>query len=117
MPLPELVEWHLNRGMRGLDATRPARLVAGVASNQGGLVELDDLRRCGLSQGAVERRVESGHLHRLHKRVFAVGHTNLPQQARILAAVKACGEHSFASRYAAGELSKRIVLLGDRRPD
>src|SRR4029079_13492509 len=42
---------------------------------------------------------------------------NLPQQARILAAVKACGPGAFASRFASGELSKRIVELGERRPD
>jgi very-short-patch-repair endonuclease len=117
MPLPELAEWHLNRAYRGLDATRPDVRVARLAADQWGVVDLDDLRWCGLSQDGVERRVRSGHLHPLHKRVFAVGHTNLPQQARILAAVKACGAHAFGSRFAAGELYARIVLLGDRRPD
>ena len=63
------------------------------------------------------RRVRAGHLHPLYKRVYAVGHTNLPQQARILAAVKACGPDAYASRFASGELSRRIVELGDRRPD
>ena len=116
MPLPELAEWHLNRGIRGLDATRADVLVARLASNQWGVVDLDDLRRCGLSNDAVERRVRSGHLHPLYKRVFAVGHTNLPQQARILAAVKACGGHSWASLHASGDLH-RFIALGDRRPD
>ena len=115
MPLPELTEWHLNRGMRGLDATRPDVLVARLASDQWGVVDLDDLKRCGLSQDAVERRVRAGHLHPLYKRVFAVGHTDLAQQARILAAVKACG-NAHASLHAAGELH-RITRLGDRRPD
>jgi very-short-patch-repair endonuclease len=117
MPLPELAEWHLNRVYRGLDATRPDLLVARLASDQWGVVDLDDLKRCGLSQDAVERRVRAGHLHPLHKGVFAVGHTNLPQQARILASVKACGPAAYASRFAAGELAKGIVRLGDRRPD
>ena len=116
MPLPELAEWHLNRVYRGLDATRPDLLVARLASDQWGVVDLDDLKRCGLSQDAVERRVRAGHLHPLHKRVFAVGHTNLPQQARILASVKACGAGAHSSRHASGELY-RFIRLGDRRPD
>jgi hypothetical protein len=91
--------------------------VARLASNQWGIVDLDELRRCGLTSKAVMARVRAGHLHPLYKRVFAVGHTKLTEQARILAAVKACGSGSFASLHAAGELSGRIVRLGDRRPD
>src|SRR5688572_709686 len=107
MPLPELAEWHLNRGIRGSDATRPDVRVAMLASNQWGVVDLDDLRRCGLSNDAVERRVRAGRLHPLYKRVFAVGHTNLPQQARILAAVKACGDGAYASLHSSGEPNRR----------
>jgi len=103
--------------MADLDATRPDVLLARLASNQWGIVDTDDLRRCGLDKDAVAHRVRAGHLHPLHKRVFAVGHTNLTQQARILAAVKACGPDAYAGRFAAGELSKRLVVLGDRRPD
>jgi hypothetical protein len=103
--------------MRDLDATRPDIRLALLASRQLGVVDVADLRRCGLDKDAVARRVRAGHLHPLYKRVFAVGHTNLPPQARILAAVKACGPDAYASRFASGELSKRIVLLGGRRPD
>src|SRR5690349_3860078 len=116
MPLPELAEWHLSRAMRDLDATRADVRLAALASSQWGVVDTDDLRRCGLDKDAVNRRVGSGRLHPLHKRVFAVGHTKLPQQARILAAVKACGNDAFASLHAAGDLS-RFIALGDRRPD
>ncbi len=91
--------------------------MAWLASNQWGVVDTDDLRRCGLDKDAVARRVRDGRLHPLYKRVFAVGHLNLPQQARILAAVKACGPAAYASRHAAGELAARIVELRDRRPD
>ncbi len=117
MPLPELAEWHLSRAIRDLDATRPDIRLALLASEQWGVVDIADLRRCGLDKHAVARRVRAGRLHPIHKRVFAVGHTNLPQQARILASVKACGPDAYASRSASGELSKQIVLLGDRRPD
>jgi very-short-patch-repair endonuclease len=116
MPLPELAEWHLNARRGLLDATRPDLLVARLASDQWGIVDLDDLKRCGLTSKAVRDRVRAGHLHRLHKRVFAVGHINLPQQARILAAVKACGEDAYASRRASGDLHG-FIRLGDRRPD
>ena len=102
--------------MRDLDATRPDVRLASLAANQWGVVDTDDLRRCGLDKDAVARRVDAGRLHPLYKRVFAVGHTNLPQQARILAAVKACGSDSYASFHASGDLH-RFVALGDRRPD
>ena len=89
--------------------------LAALASSQWGVVDTGDLRRCGLDRHAVGRRVAAGHLHPLHKRVFAVGHTNIPQQARILAAVKACGD-SVAGLHASGDLH-RFIALGDRRPD
>ena len=116
MALPELAEWHL-RSLRGkAGATRPDVLVARLASDQWGVVDLDELRACGLTSKAVMQRVRAGHLHRLHKRVYAVGHTNLPQQARILAAVKACGAGALSSSHAAGDLYG-LVALRDRRPD
>src|SRR3954447_15506290 len=102
MPLPELAEWHLSRAMRDLDATRPDVRLAVLAANQWGVVDTDDLRRCGLDKHAVARRVASGHLHRVYKGVFAVGHANLPEQGLVLAAVKACGTGAWASFHAAG---------------
>jgi hypothetical protein len=90
--------------------------VARLAGNQWGVVDLDDLRRCGLTSKAVMARVRAGHLHPLYKRVFAVGHTHLPQQARILAAVRACGPSALSSKHAAGDLYK-VVEIGNRRID
>jgi hypothetical protein len=110
------VEWHIPFEYRSADATRSDVKVARLASNQWGIVDLDELRCCGLSDQAVLRRVRAGHLHPLYKRVFAVGHTNLSQQARILAAVKACGPAALASHHSAGELYA-IVWLRGRRPD
>ncbi|HET8953354.1 MAG TPA: DUF559 domain-containing protein [Solirubrobacteraceae bacterium] len=90
--------------------------LAWLASKQWGVVDTNDLQWCGIDKDGLARRVRAGHLHRLHKRVFAVGHTNLPQQARILAAVKACGPGALAARRACGDLAG-VVSLGDRRPD
>ncbi len=109
-------EWHIPFEYRSADATRPDVVVARLVSNQWGIVDLDELRRCGLSDQAVLRRVRSGRLHPLYERVFAVGHTNLSEQARILAAVKACGPTALASHHSAGELYL-VVRLRDRRPD
>ena len=59
--------------MRDVDATRPDVLLAGLAKNQWGIVDLDDLRRCGLDKHAVSRRVRAGHLHPLSKRIVQLG--------------------------------------------
>src|SRR5215207_2676212 len=109
-------EWHLPFAYRSADATRADVRVAELAGDQWGVVDLEDLRRCGLSDQAVLRRVRAGHLHPLYQRVFAVGHTHLTQQALILAAVMACGPTAVASHHSSGELFL-IVRLGDRRPD
>jgi very-short-patch-repair endonuclease len=116
MTSPELAEWHLSRAIRDLDATRRDVRLAALASEQWGVVDTDDRRRCGIDKHGVARRVADGRLHPLYKRVYAVGHTNVPRQGRILAAVKACGPHAFAARHASGDLAG-VVTLGDRRPD
>src|SRR3954471_23292154 len=67
----------------------PDLRVARVAEGQSGVVSLDQLRRAGLSVGAIRRRVRSGWLHRLHRGVFAVGHTRLTGVGRMWAAVLA----------------------------
>src|ERR1700755_775040 len=72
--------WRLTRGMHELAAT------------QYGVVTLADLAEAGLDTDAVARRVADGRLHRLHRGVYAVGHTAVGQHGRWLAAVYACGE-------------------------
>lgn len=51
----------------------------------------------GLSHTQVERRARSGRLHRLYRGVYAVGHTNLSQQGRWMAAVLALGDRAVLS--------------------
>jgi very-short-patch-repair endonuclease len=69
-----------------------------------GVLSLDELQACGLSPDAVSDRVLSGRLHRVHRGVYAVGHTHLPLEARFLAAVKACGPGAVLSHASAAAL-------------
>jgi hypothetical protein len=97
-------ERYLPRDMRGVGITRPDVRLAQVAAEQWGVVDYDDLRRCGFSEDAVLRRVRDGRLHPLYKRVFAVGHPNVSVRGRFLAAVKACGPGAVLSHFAAAVL-------------
>ena len=45
--------------------------------------------------------VARGHLHLLHRGVYAVGHRNVTTEGRFLAAVKACGPDAVLSHYCA----------------
>ena len=65
--------------------------IAKVAGMQHGVVSTAQLRELGIGRGAVQRRVEAGSLRRLHRGVFAVGHTAPSRQRDWMAAVLACG--------------------------
>lgn len=58
----------------------------------------------GYSRWAVYRLVENGHLHRLHRGVYAVGHTKLSARGWWMAAVLACGPNAVLSHDSAGAL-------------
>jgi predicted transcriptional regulator of viral defense system len=72
-------------------------LVAAAAAEAMGVLSLDELRACGLSDEAVRSWERCGRLHRVHRGVYAVGHAGLTPQARWLAAVKACGAQAALS--------------------
>ena len=61
-----------------------------MAAEEWGVLTSQELADCGLGPNAVRRRLNAGHLHRLYRGVYAVGHTNLTLEGRFLAAVKAC---------------------------
>ena len=75
--------------------------VAQSAARQWGVVDLDDLRGCGLSDRAIAWRVDTGHLLRVYRGVFAVGYLPLSLEGRFLAAVKACGPGAALSHWSA----------------
>jgi very-short-patch-repair endonuclease len=75
--------------------------MAQLAAGQYGVVSRAQLREAGLSDGAIERRVASGHLQRLHRGTYAVGHQALRIEGRWLAAVLAGGPGAVLSHRSA----------------
>jgi very-short-patch-repair endonuclease/predicted transcriptional regulator of viral defense system len=73
------------------------RLIGALAATQHGVVSLAQLIDLGLSRHQVQRRVQAGRLHRIHRGVYAVGHRMLSRQGRLMAAVLACGEGAALS--------------------
>lgn len=82
----------------------PDVVLARIAAQQHGVVHLDQLLAIGLRIGAVNARVRNGRLHRLHRCVFAVGHTRVSREARWLAAVLALGDGAVLSHVSAAAL-------------
>jgi hypothetical protein len=91
--------------MEHVDATATADArIARLAHVQHGVVDLDQLRDAGLGLGAINFRVRAGRLHRLHRGVFAVGHTRLSREGRWMAALLATGEGAVLSHVSAATL-------------
>jgi hypothetical protein len=81
-----------------------------------GVISTAELLECGMTYRMIERRVAAGRLHRIHQGVYAVGHPELTQEGRFLAAVKACGRHAALSHYAAA-FHWGLLKPSDRFPD
>jgi predicted transcriptional regulator of viral defense system len=78
--------------------------LAALAERQHGVVTVRQLRALGLSSSAVRYRVGVGRLHPIHRGVYAVGHRQLSENGRFLAAVAAVGTGAVLSHLAAGSL-------------
>ena len=78
--------------------------IAAIAGRQHGVIALEQLVALGLSPSAVRARVARGRLHRIHRGVYAVGHTNLTERGRWMAAVLACGQGAALSHLSAAHL-------------
>lgn len=76
----------------GEESARPDLRVAGIARKQHGTIAIRQLEAVGLGRNAVTLRVQAGRLHRLHRGVYAVGHSALSSEGRWMAAVLACGK-------------------------
>ena len=57
-----------------------------------------------MSPATITGRVQAGELHRLYRGVYAVGHTNLSDKGRMIAAVFACGPGAVLSHESAAYL-------------
>jgi very-short-patch-repair endonuclease len=78
--------------------------VARLAQSQRGVVDRSQLLAAGLSPAAIETRLRHGRLHRLHRGVYAVGHTALAPLAREQAALLAGGPGAAVSHRSAAAL-------------
>ena len=77
---------------------RAQLIIARLAARQYGVVARGQLLDLGLDRGRIGRAVAAGHLHRLHRGVYAVGHRAVADHGRWMAAALACdgdvGHHS-----------------------
>lgn len=94
----------------------PDPAVADLARRQHGVVARRQLRKLGLGPRAIEHRLQIGRLHRLHRGVYAVGHTRIGPFGRQLAAVLACGPGALLSHAGAAWLWDLIPSV-PRLPD
>jgi len=93
--------------------TQPRSLdweVSSLAGRQYGVVSRTQLLGLGLTESAIQRRIRSGRLHRLHAGVYAVGHRVVPREGRWLAAVLRAGKGAVLSHRSAA------ALWGIQRP-
>jgi predicted transcriptional regulator of viral defense system len=82
-------------------STPPWAEVAELAGRQWGVVSRAQLRALSVTPATVDEWVRRGRLHRVHRGVYAVGHTALRVEGRRLAAVLACGPGAVLSHVSA----------------
>ena len=93
--------WSAGRSEADQGSTPPDVRLAWRAAEQHGVVSIAQLHACGLDKHAIAVRLRRGSLHRVHRGVYAVGHASLTLQARLMAAVLACGPHAVLSHRSA----------------
>lgn len=80
------------------------RLASAIAREQHGIVARRQLLAIGFSGRAVERRIERGVLHPVHRGVYALGFRLRSKEARWTAAVLACGPGAVLSHRSAARI-------------
>src|SRR5262245_2704205 len=98
------------------DKHRAETLIARIAARQHGVVSLEQLRSAGLSSSAINRRVSGARLHRLHRGVYAVGHTHLSERGHWMAAVLTCGDGAVLSHLSAARSSGEYGAASSGHP-
>jgi very-short-patch-repair endonuclease len=79
-------------------------ILARLAGGAYGVVTRTELLAAGITVAELRQRVRVGGLIRVHRGVFRVGHAAPGDEARYLAAVKACGEDALLAGRAAAYL-------------
>ena len=105
--------------------TRHSQRVSELAAQSHGIVTFAELRDAGYSVAEIRTMVAKGHLHRVRRAVFAVGHLALGDDARRMAMVR-CGGSGAAlaaiSAAACWKITHRfdhivdVVVTSPRRP-
>ncbi len=107
-----------------IQGKRPVDLqIVRLAERQHGVVSLRQLQALGLGAGAIEHRIATGRLHRIHRGVYAVGRPSLTRKGHWMAAVLACGPGAVLSHRSAAALwqlredgwKTDVTVPGDRR--
>jgi hypothetical protein len=93
-----------DQGRREARAIRRGRALAGLLRRQHGVVSRRQLTALGLHRGAIDWRLRSGRLHRVHRGVYAVTPGRLTRRGQWFAAVLASGEGAVLSHRSAGAL-------------
>jgi very-short-patch-repair endonuclease len=78
--------------------------IAALAGRQHGVVARRQIAALGAGPGAIDRRLELGRLHLLHRGVYAVGHRVVSREGRWMAAVLAMGPEAVVSHRSAAAL-------------
>lgn len=87
-----------------------------IAASQHGVITRAQLIGLGFSSTAVEHRIATGRLHRIHRGVYALGRPQLTQHGRWMAAVLSCGPRAALSHRTAAALWG-IRAERERRPN
>jgi very-short-patch-repair endonuclease len=99
--------------MPNKSAKAPDFAIGQIAARQHGVITRPQLIAAGILPSGISDRARSGRLHRIHRGVYAVGHTRLSNEGRWMAAVLACGKGAVLSHSSAGEL---WGIVRTRRP-
>jgi uncharacterized protein DUF559/putative AbiEi antitoxin of type IV toxin-antitoxin system len=75
----------------------PRERVADLATSQGGVVSIGQLRDAGVSARNASHLADDSRLHRLHRGIYTVGHRSITRHTHLRAALLACGEGAVLS--------------------
>src|SRR3954469_23216223 len=91
--------------MRGKTRTTE-HIAATIAFGQHGTLSRGQLLEAGLAPSAIDRRLDKGHLIRVHRGVYRVGHTAPSTEATYMAALLAAGEGALLAGRSAAHLMR-----------